>query len=85
MKKAQKLVEGNEVFCSHCKDLKLAQKKMELYKASKYLVMQLRRFKQIGYEKTKNYSLVKFPSELDLSQYILSPTVPETYFINDQK
>lgn len=49
---------------------------MELYKSSKYLVMQLRRFKQVGYEKTKNYALVKFPGELDLANHILSPTTP---------
>jgi ubiquitin C-terminal hydrolase len=54
MKKPEQLVEGNEVFCSICEDLKLAEKKMEMYKASKYLVLQLRRFKQVGYEKTKN-------------------------------
>lgn len=28
MKKSEKLIEGNEVFCSVCKDLKLAEKKM---------------------------------------------------------
>ncbi len=39
---------------------------MQLYKASKYLILQLRRFKQVGYEKMKNYAEVKFPIELDL-------------------
>lgn len=34
---------------------------MEMYKASKYLVLQLRRFKQVGYEKSKNYAEIKFP------------------------
>jgi len=28
MKKSEKLLEGNEVFCSKCNDLKLAEKKM---------------------------------------------------------
>ena len=66
MKKAEKLVEGNEVWCSKCQDLKLAEKKMWMYKASKYLIIQLKRFKQIGYEKSKNYAEVKFPIDLDL-------------------
>ena len=72
MKKSEKLVEGNEVFCSKCHDLKLAEKKMELYKSSKYLVIQLRRFKQIGYEKSKNYAEIKYPLYIDLKDYMLN-------------
>lgn len=49
---------------------------MQLYKASKYLILQLRRFKQVGYEKMKNYAEVKYPIELDLSNHIISPYVP---------
>lgn len=80
MKKPEKLVEGNEVWCSKCEDLKLAEKKMEMYRASKYLLIQLKRFKQIGYEKSKNYAEVNFPIHLDLEGNIVDPRIPETYF-----
>lgn len=79
MKKAEKLVEGNEVFCSKCSDLKLAEKQMEMYKCSKYLILQLRRFKQIGYEKSKNYAKVDFPLTLDLADHIIDPSPPSNY------
>lgn len=85
MKKSEKLIEGNEVFCTKCEDLKLAEKKMQMYKASKYLVIQLRRFKQIGYEKSKNYAEVKYPLVLDLHDHVLSPVVPESYFMEDEE
>lgn len=82
MKKPETLLEGNEVWCSKCEDLKLAEKKMEMYKASKYLIIQLKRFKQIGYEKSKNHAEVNFPVDLDLAGHIIDSTLPETYFLD---
>lgn len=73
---AEKLVKGNEVFCSTCCDFKLSEKKMELFKASKCLVLQLRRFKQIGYEKSKNHAEIKYPEYLDLQNYVLNDQLP---------
>ena len=46
---------------------------MQMYKASKYLIIQLKRFKQIGYEKSKNYAEIDFPVELDLSNDLINP------------
>ena len=54
-----------------------------MYKASKYLIIQLRRFKQVGYEKSKNYAEINFPITLDLSKDIIDPSLPETYFEDD--
>ena len=48
-------------------------------------MFQLRRFKQIGYEKSKNYAEVKFPIELDLSDHVISPGSPENYFIDNEE
>lgn len=76
MKMSETLVKGNEVFCSVCGDFKLAEKKMELFKASKCLIIQLRRFKQIGYEKSKNHAEIKYPEYIDLKDYILNDQLP---------
>ena len=54
-----------------------------MYKASKYLIIQLRRFKQVGYEKSKNSAEINFPLTLDLSQDIIDPSIPENYFEDD--
>ena len=47
-----------------------------MYRASKYLVIQLKRFKQIGYEKTKNEAKVDFPIDLDLEGHIIDSSLP---------
>jgi ubiquitin C-terminal hydrolase len=52
---------------------------------SKYLIFHLRRFKEGGFGKIKNHALIKFPFLLDLSQFVISPGAPETYFINDKR
>lgn len=56
-----------------------------MYKASKYLIVQLKRFKHIGYEKSKNYAEVVFPVDLDLKGHIINSELPETYFIDSQE
>ena len=56
-----------------------------MYRASKYLIIQLKRFKQIGYEKSKNYAEVEFPIDLDLNGHIIDSSLPETYFIQGEE
>ena len=47
-----------------------------MYRSSKYLIIQLKRFKQIGYEKSKNYAEVNFPIDLDLEGHIIDSSLP---------
>lgn len=56
-----------------------------MYRASRYLVIQLKRFKQIGYEKSKNHAEVKFPIDLDLEGHIIDSSLPETYFMESEE
>jgi ubiquitin C-terminal hydrolase len=44
----EELERGNEWFCSHCKDHKLAKKVIQIYKAPKILILHLKRFKNKG-------------------------------------
>jgi ubiquitin C-terminal hydrolase len=44
----EKLTEENSVFCSVCKDHKLADKTMELFKTPKLLIVHLKRFNHRG-------------------------------------
>jgi hypothetical protein len=79
--KTEKLEKENAWFCSTCKEHKQATKTMAIYKAPKYLIMHLKRFKTTrmyyNYGSSgsgkKITSFVSFPlSDLDLSQYIQS-------------
>jgi ubiquitin carboxyl-terminal hydrolase 4/11/15 len=81
---SEEILEGdNEWYCNICKTHRDVNKKMDIFKAPYYLIIQLKRFKQdheMGqrfifnlFSSNKNTSLVSFPiNELDLSKYILS-------------
>ena len=81
---SEEILEGdNEWYCNICKTHRDVNKKMDIFKAPYYLIIQLKRFKQdheMGqsfifnlFSSNKNTSLVSFPiNDLDLSKYILS-------------
>ena len=54
---------------------------MEIYKTPRFLVFQLKRFKQKGYEKVKNQANIRYPNELDMKPFTISHTLPETYLL----
>ena len=77
------LDKDNEWYCNICKTHRDVNKKMDIFKAPYYLIIQLKRFKQDNemeqryifnlFNSNKNTSLVTFPiNKLDLSKYILS-------------
>ncbi|KAL0238287.1 hypothetical protein GEMRC1_012760 [Eukaryota sp. GEM-RC1] len=64
------LDETNEWFCPKCKEHKKAEKKFDIYRASEYLIVHLKRFK----DNSKIEDLVEFPLKgLDISKYVLDP------------
>jgi ubiquitin carboxyl-terminal hydrolase 4/11 len=48
LSESEQLEAGNEWFCSNCKEHKLANKEMSIYRAPKVLILHLKRFKQKG-------------------------------------
>jgi ubiquitin carboxyl-terminal hydrolase 4/11/15 len=67
--KLETLKENNEWYCSQCKDHQKADKRMEIYKAPKVLVIHLKRFSS----HQKIDTLVDFPIyNLDLNSYVKS-------------
>ncbi len=80
MREPEQLEQGNEWYCSKCKDHKLATKEIDIYKAPKILILHLKRFKQKGtFRKEKNESKVIFPMSFDFSPYLIDPTPMDSY------
>ena len=89
----EKLEEENSWYCNKCQKHQEAFKKLEIYKSPQYLIIQLKRFKQLNnitknskvlsniYNNNgKNYSLIKFPiKNMDLTNYILGSNKKEIY------
>lgn len=83
------LDEDNKWYCNKCKDHKLAKKQMSVYKAPKYLIIHLKRFKTrasshrgfYGYgSHDKDNSLVRFPiNNLNLANYVMNYETMEDY------
>lgn len=77
--KEEKLEKDNTWYCAYCKKHQEASKKLEIYRAPYYLIIQLKRFKiksQSSFVDAvvngKNESLVEYPLEaLDLRDYIV--------------
>lgn len=57
-------------------------KKTDLYKANKYLILQLKRFKQVDDKLIKNKTKINIPIELDLKEILNNHYLPETYYQN---
>lgn len=85
------LDEDNKWYCGHCKDHKQAKKQMSVYKAPKYLIIHLKRFKSKSQRSMYSYgshdkdsSLVNFPIVgLNLSNYVINHTKMEDYHLTD--
>ena len=66
-------------YCSFCKTHVQATKLMEIYKVPKILIIQLKRFKTLGFHKEKINAPIEFPREnFDISQYVIGHK-PELY------
>ena len=74
--RCEKLDEANEWYCSKCKEHRRGYKQLELFRLPRYLILQLKRFKnQYGFFfNSKNSTNVKFPLEnLNLNKYLVGP------------
>ena len=74
--RCEKLDEANEWYCSKCKKHRRGYKQLELFRLPRYLILQLKRFKnQYGFFfNSKNSTNVKFPLEnLNLNKYLVGP------------
>ena len=74
--KCEKLDESNEWYCSKCKKHRRGYKQLEIFRLPRYLILQLKRFKnQFGFfSNSKNSALVDFPLEgLNLNKYLVGP------------
>ena len=70
----EKLSQNNEWFCPKCKQMQLADKKMEIYSVSEIVIIHLKRFR--NNRKIENF--VEYPIEgLDLTNYL--PNKNEKY------
>ena len=82
----EKLDETNEWYCPKCKEHRQGFKRIELYRLPKYLILQLKRFKnQFGFFiNSKNSTFVDFPvSNLNMNKYIVGPKSKEENYIYD--
>jgi ubiquitin carboxyl-terminal hydrolase 4/11/15 len=74
--RCEKLDESNEWYCSKCKEHRRGYKQLELFRLPRYLILQLKRFKEQGgfFFNMKNSTTVKFPLEnLNLNKYLVGP------------
>ena len=72
--RCEKLDESNEWYCSKCKEHRRGYKQLELFRLPRYLILQLKRFKNQGgfFFNMKNSTRVKFPLEnLNLNKYLV--------------
>ncbi|OHT08150.1 Clan CA, family C19, ubiquitin hydrolase-like cysteine peptidase [Tritrichomonas foetus] len=68
-----KLDEDNKWFCPKCRDFVCADKKMDIWKVPRCLIIHLKRFTGSSLSATKDNTNVDYPSELDLSNFIVGP------------
>lgn len=70
----EQLREGEEWYCSNCKDHKRAFKHMQMWKLPSVLLLHLKRFHYTRFFRDKVCDFVHFPTRgLDLSPYVLGP------------
>lgn len=71
----------NAWYCSVCKEHKEATKEMKIYKAPKYFILHLKRFKggESILSSGKISTKINFPVILDLTDYVLNHEVPTDY------
>ena len=80
LNKGQILDEENSWYCKKCKELKTARKKLEIYRAPLYLIIQLKRFKFKYNDKlggnvlgNKNETFIEYNELLNLKDFIIGP------------
>ena len=72
--KEEQLEEGDEWYCSKCKDHVLAKKKMEFFYLPKILIICFKRFVKDSYRWEKNNDNVIFPiNNLDMKDFVIGP------------
>jgi len=70
------LSEQEKWYCSKCKDHKCASKKFDIWTTPEILIIQIKRFHQIGYRRDKITTLVEFPIRgLDMSELCVDGNV----------
>ena len=57
---------------------------MEIYRCPRYLIFQIKRFRQGQTGKVKNDAKVDFPIQLDMKPFTLDHRLPETYFLDKE-
>ena len=79
--KEEKLKEGDEWYCPHCKKHVLANKKMELYYLPKLLILCFKRFTKSSYFWEKNEEEIDFPiNNLDMKDYVVGPDKEQSVY-----
>ena len=72
--KEEQLEEGDEWYCSKCKNHVLAKKKMDFYYLPKILIICFKRFTKESYRWEKNEDNVDFPiNDLDMKDLMIGP------------
>ena len=72
--KEEQLTEGDEWYCSKCKNHVLAKKKMDFYYLPKILIICFKRFTKESYRWEKNEDNVDFPiNDLDMKDLMIGP------------
>ena len=72
--KEEQLEEGDEWYCSKCKNHVLAKKKIELYYLPKILIICFKRFTKESYRWEKNGDNVEFPIDnFDMKNFMIGP------------
>ena len=80
------LCSQNAWFCNKCKKNQRATTQMELYSTPKILIIHLKRFKNHRNVKAKINTKINYPLEdLDLTDYVLEPSLPEELLEKDTK
>ncbi|OHT11697.1 Clan CA, family C19, ubiquitin hydrolase-like cysteine peptidase [Tritrichomonas foetus] len=72
-----KLDADNQWFCPKCRQFVCADKKMDIWKVPKCLIIHLKRFISTAYTTRKDETFVSFPEILDLKPYIAGPQKDE--------
>ena len=78
LNKGQILEEENSWYCKKCKHLKTAKRKLEIYRAPLYLIIQLKRFKfkdkvESNILGNKNETFIEYNELLNLKDFIIGP------------
>jgi ubiquitin carboxyl-terminal hydrolase 8 len=74
---AEILDENNQWFCPNCRKFVCAEKKADIWSVPPVLIIQLKRFKGSGYWIKKYDTLIDFPDELDMADFMCRKLPPE--------